>query len=79
MNLFWETILVVIFLIVAHLAIYSYLSRKKAKNIKERHVVVTGGSSGIGLWIAIHAVKLGANVTIIARNIANLGKFERIC
>lgn len=79
MDLFWETFLVVVFLIVAHLGIYSYLSKKKPKNIKDRHVVVTGGSSGIGLSIAIHAAKLGANVTIIARNIGNLGELNSLC
>ena len=29
---------------------------------------VTGGSSGIGKALAVGAVKLGANVTILARN-----------
>lgn len=74
MNLCCETILVVIFLFAAHIGIYLWLRKKPAKSIKDRHVVVTGGSSGIGLWLAIHAVKLGANVTIIARNIVNLGE-----
>lgn len=79
MDLFWETFLAVAFLIVAHLGIYLYLSKKKPKKIKARHVVVTGGSSGIGLSIAIQAAKLGANVTIIARNIDNLGKLIPFC
>lgn len=40
-----------------------------------KHVVVTGGSSGIGLWIAIYAARMGADVTIVARNTKLLGKF----
>lgn len=38
-----------------------------------QHVVVTGGSSGIGLWAAIFAARKGADVTIVARNIKILG------
>lgn len=72
MGVFIETVLLVILLVISHLGIYLWITKKKPKSIKDRHVVVTGGSSGIGLWIAIHSVKLGANVTIIARNITNL-------
>lgn len=32
----------------------------------------TIGSSGIGLWAAIYAARLGAHVTIIARNVEAL-------
>jgi 3-dehydrosphinganine reductase len=39
-----------------------------------RHCVITGGSSGIGLWVAIYAAKKGADVTIVARNVKTLGK-----
>lgn len=39
-----------------------------------KHVVVTGGSSGIGLWVAIYAARMGADVTIVARKVAILGK-----
>lgn len=73
MSLFPETVLIVLFLIVVHAAIYSCLRKKEKKTIKDRHVVITGGSSGIGLSMAVHCVKLGAHVTIIARNITNLG------
>ncbi|XP_011638417.1 3-ketodihydrosphingosine reductase [Pogonomyrmex barbatus] len=45
---------------------------KKTKNIRNKHVVVTGGSSGIGKCIAILAAKQGANVTIIARDVQKL-------
>lgn len=58
--------------IIAHIAIYLWTSKKSSKSIHNRHVVITGGSSGIGLWLAIHCVKLGAHVTIIARNVQNL-------
>lgn len=44
------------------------------KKIAGRHVVVTGGSQGIGLWAAIRAAELGANVTLVARNVKQLGK-----
>lgn len=35
-------------------------------------MVVTGGSSGIGFWIAVNCVKLGAHVTVLARNVQKL-------
>lgn len=76
MDLFSETFLIVVLLAVTHLSIYLYLKKKPPKDIKDRHVVVTGGSSGIGLWVAIHCAKLGAHVTIIARKVANLGRFD---
>lgn len=44
----------------------------KSRSIKNRHVVVSGGSSGIGLWVAIHCAKLGAHVTIIGQNVQKL-------
>lgn len=72
MGLFYETIGVVFFLIAAHIAIYVWTSSKPSKSIKKRHVVITGGSSGIGFWIAVNCAKLGAHVTIIARNVDNL-------
>lgn len=36
-------------------------------NYANKHVLVTGGSSGIGLAVAKYAASLGANVTILAR------------
>ncbi|KAJ8929629.1 hypothetical protein NQ314_017671 [Rhamnusium bicolor] len=47
---------------------------KPIKNIsiKGKHVVVTGGSSGIGKSVAILAAQRGAQVTILARNIDKL-------
>jgi len=44
-----------------------YLS-PRSKSLKGKHVIVTGGSSGIGKYLAIEAIKKGANVSIFARN-----------
>lgn len=68
-----EIWLLVMVIIVSHVIVFALLLRKPKKSIVGRHVVVTGGSSGIGLWVAIHCVRQGANVTIIARNTALLG------
>lgn len=70
----FEYILYTTAVIVLHLTVYLYLRKKLPKSILNKHVLVTGGSSGIGLWVAIYAAKQGANVTIVARNISNLGK-----
>ncbi|PIN16518.1 putative 3-ketosphinganine reductase [Handroanthus impetiginosus] len=40
--------------------------------IKNRHVFITGGSSGIGLALAQLCVQQGADVTILARNVSRL-------
>lgn len=68
-------IIVAIFL---HLMVLLFLRKSPKKSIKNSHVVVTGGSSGIGLRIAINAAKLGADVTIIARNKVALEKSVKL-
>ncbi|KAK9050842.1 hypothetical protein SSX86_030185 [Deinandra increscens subsp. villosa] len=42
--------------------------------IKSRHVLITGGSSGIGLALARQAAAEGARVTILARDLNKLEK-----
>lgn len=42
--------------------------RKQTKSVKDKHVVITGGSSGIGKSIAVYLARQGAHVTILARN-----------
>ncbi|KAJ8918734.1 hypothetical protein NQ315_015054 [Exocentrus adspersus] len=56
--------------------IIKYLKRRKKVSIEGKHVVVTGGSSGIGKSVAILAAKKGAHVTIIARNIDKLSEAQ---
>ncbi|CAK1585408.1 unnamed protein product [Parnassius mnemosyne] len=61
----------IIVLLICVLAIILYLCLDKKiiyKNLKSKHVVVTGGSSGIGKAAAVEAAKLGAHVTIIGRD-----------
>ncbi|XP_050348450.1 3-ketodihydrosphingosine reductase isoform X3 [Nymphalis io] len=78
-------ICVVIFILIIILtALHKSLEKKIVyKNLKNRHVVITGGSSGIGKSAAIEAVKLGANVTIIGRDSQKLlsafGDITRHC
>lgn len=73
MSIFSEYAIIIAILIFLHILIISLIWRKPKKSIKNRHVVVTGGSSGIGLWLGVHAAKLGANVTLVARNVRLLG------
>ncbi|XP_022874741.1 3-dehydrosphinganine reductase TSC10B-like [Olea europaea var. sylvestris] len=40
--------------------------------IKNRHVFITGGSSGIGLALAHQFAQLGSDVTLLARNVSKL-------
>lgn len=42
-------------------------------NLKGKNALVCGGSSGIGKATAIELSRLGANVTLLARNAASLG------
>ncbi|XP_075975324.1 3-ketodihydrosphingosine reductase [Anticarsia gemmatalis] len=42
------------------------------KDLKGKHVVITGGSSGIGKAAAVEAARLGAHVTVIGRDVTKL-------
>lgn len=61
----------IITLYAAHV-LYTRHKRKAFKNLSGRHVVITGGSSGIGKAAACEAVRLGAHVTIIGRDVTKL-------
>lgn len=68
MSLTLESYLLIAFVVVLHLIVLKFVCAKKRKSIAGKHVLVTGGSSGIGLWAAIECARQGANVTIVARN-----------
>ena len=47
-------------------------------NLKNKNIVVTGASQGIGKQIVFSSAKLGANVTLVSRNIKELDKIKKI-
>lgn len=60
------------FLVSSYLIIDKFLKKKNFSNLKTRytvgtHVVISGGSKGIGKSLAIKFAELGTHVTIIAR------------
>jgi len=74
MMLTFEYIIFIVITLLLHILVLYFVTRKQKKSLLGRHVVITGGSSGIGLHAAIYCAKLGAHVTIIARNVTLLDK-----
>lgn len=76
----YEYIIYIAITILLHIGVLFFLTRKKSKKypLLGRHVVVTGGSQGIGLWAAVYCARLGAHVTIIARNSEALQKAQNL-
>ncbi|EFN64432.1 3-ketodihydrosphingosine reductase [Camponotus floridanus] len=72
MTVWLGVVLVAFVLIIALLMIKQFFWNPRLKSVKNKHVVVTGGSSGIGKCVAIIAAKHGANITIIARDVQKL-------
>lgn len=66
--------LVLLFLSLALLVFLAFIVRPLPVKvpIKNRHVFITGGSSGIGLALAQQAASQGAKVSILARNTSRL-------
>lgn len=52
--------------------IWKLSNMRPKKSLLGRHVMITGGSSGIGKALAIVAAKEGAHVSIVARNVDKL-------
>ncbi|XP_061446388.1 3-ketodihydrosphingosine reductase [Rhineura floridana] len=67
--------LVLAFLLLLY--IVSPLTSPKPLSLSGAHVVVTGGSSGIGKSVAIECFKQGAFITLIARNESRLLEAKR--
>eukprot|EP01100_Stratorugosa_tubuloviscum_P010197 TRINITY_DN4357_c0_g1_i1.p1 TRINITY_DN4357_c0_g1~~TRINITY_DN4357_c0_g1_i1.p1 ORF type:complete len:347 (+),score=163.42 TRINITY_DN4357_c0_g1_i1:65-1042(+) len=66
-------ILFIIFAIVLIIIQFLFVQKgPKGFNPKNKHIIITGGSSGIGLSTAILFAKRGANITILARDIQKL-------
>ncbi len=51
-----------------------FFGRRRRRSLRGRHVVITGGSSGIGKALVKRAAEEGANVTIVARNWERLAR-----
>ena len=50
----------------------SYSWRPPTFDLTGAHILITGGSSGIGKFVAIRAASMGAKVTLVARNVERL-------
>ncbi|XP_012165037.1 3-ketodihydrosphingosine reductase [Bombus affinis] len=72
MVVIFNVILIIIVLLIAVSFVRYFFWRKRLRDVNKKHVVVTGGSSGIGKCVAILAAKCGAHVTIIARDVHKL-------
>ncbi|XP_014678648.1 PREDICTED: 3-ketodihydrosphingosine reductase-like [Priapulus caudatus] len=50
------------------LIVVNWILSSKPVSLHGKHVLITGGSSGIGKFLAIEAAKAGASLTLLARN-----------
>lgn len=67
-----QTNVIICILAIIPIAITLWLKKAFFWSLRGRHVVITGDSSDIGLWIAIRCVKLGAHVTLLGQNTKKL-------
>ncbi|KAJ8878451.1 hypothetical protein PR048_019029 [Dryococelus australis] len=54
------------------LILKKFVWNRENKSLENVHVVVTGGSSGIGKCVAIEVARRGAHVTLVARDVEKL-------
>lgn len=72
-KMFYIVLLVFIFLGLT----LKLLNRPSKRSLNGRHVVITGGSSGIGKALAVLVAQNGAHVSIIARNVQKLEEAQK--
>lgn len=71
--MFYILLLLLFVFILLSIALYLTIDKKiRYKNLNGKHVVITGGSSGIGKAAAVTAASYGADVTIIGRDVEKL-------
>lgn len=63
-----EVLIVIKVIIVAFCFVFLKKNKPKQISLNGRHVLITGGSTGIGFELAAEAVRQGANVSIMARD-----------
>ncbi|KAH8267621.1 hypothetical protein KR018_006994 [Drosophila ironensis] len=68
MELTWEVVACIALAVLVHWLVYVFVMGKRPRSLVGRHVVVTGGSKGIGLCLAVESARKGAHVTVIARD-----------
>ena len=70
--------LMIIIIIVVIIVLFLLSLLFRSKQVKYNHVVISGGSSGIGLSLAKELVKKGSKVTLLARNLDKLKEAQKI-
>ena len=70
--MFYIILVLIVVAIIGIPLIFWVQPHKEITSLEKLHIVVTGGSSGIGKALAIEAVKSGAHVSLLARNKAKL-------
>jgi 3-dehydrosphinganine reductase len=71
-----EIILGLILILVLLIYFIVKQNKRERMDFRGKHVVVTGGSSGIGLDLCLEAFKQGAHISIIARNKDKLNEIK---
>lgn len=66
-----------IIILLATVIVFFIIATKRSFDYKNKHVLITGGSSGIGLALAKEYRLLGANVSLVARDVQKLNDAKR--